>query len=311
MVFAFPDHYNCKTALKNFSAITTLIKSTKCLSPVALPDNDTTSAASILNSPADLWLTSGTELQLHTKLRMDALFQLHPTELFLLPIEREELSSSACRLLNRIDAGTVIYSPRLQPLLASPQTQAQDELSATLLARSLRGFPLEVLSTKTTRTALSQEDPTEEDIKQAPHWKRLRKGKLEHRSRTILWRFYRNKLSNGQQMHKIDPKRPATCHTCGIEKTAEHMVVTCDAKLTVWEACLSTYSTTATWNNNTILSLLKLHKIPLKLKQTTHFTKLQLIGSTLLSIWEHHWRTKLDNSIFSRMTGQASALRRL
>jgi hypothetical protein len=147
--------------------------------------------------------------------------------------------------------------------------------------------------------------------KASTHWRRLWKEKLEHRSRTILWRLYHDKLSNEQRMHKINPERPATCHTCGEEETTEHMVATCDAKRTVWETCLTTYSTTTIWNNTTILSLLKLHKISLKLKQTTQFTKLQLIGPTLLSIWDHHWRTKLDNSIFSRIVGQSAALRRL
>jgi hypothetical protein len=311
MVFAFPNHCNFRTALQHFSAITTMIKSTKQLSVISLADNDTTSAISILHSPADLWLTSGTDFQLHTKLRMDELFQLHPTEHYLQPIDWDEASSSARRLLNRIDAGTVICSPRLQSLLEGPHPQAQDKLSSALLARDLKGFPLEVLSTRTIRTALSQEEPTEEETKQAPHWRRLWKEKLEHRSRTILWRLHHDKLSNGQRMHKINPERPATCHTCGEEETTEHMVATCDAKRTVWETCLTTYSTNTIWNNTTILSLLKLHKIPLKLKQTTQFTKLQLIGSTLLSIWDHHWRTKLDNSIFLRIVGQAAALRRL
>ncbi|KAG0248732.1 hypothetical protein BGZ95_007885, partial [Linnemannia exigua] len=214
MIFAYPEHCNFKTTLKNFTAITTMLKAAKLLSPVSLVDNDTTSALSILYSPADLWMTSGIELQLHTKLRMDEIFQLHPTEHYLQPIDQDELSSSASRLLNRIDAGTVIVSPRLQSLLLGPHPQTQDSLSATLLARDLKGFPLEVLSTKTIRTALSQEEPTEEEIKQAPHWRRLWKEKLEHRSRTILWRLYHNKLSNGQRLHKINPERPETCHSC-------------------------------------------------------------------------------------------------
>ncbi|KAK3817831.1 MAG: hypothetical protein J3R72DRAFT_497820 [Linnemannia gamsii] len=41
------------------------------------------------------------------------------------------------------------------------------------LAIDLKGFHLEVLSTKTIHTALSQEEPKQEDIKQAPHWRWL------------------------------------------------------------------------------------------------------------------------------------------
>ncbi|KAF9898716.1 hypothetical protein EC991_010519, partial [Linnemannia zychae] len=109
-------------------------------------------------------------------------------------------------------------------------------------------------------------------------------------------------------MHKIMPERSENCHRCGEEETVEYMIVTCEAKRKVWETCLATYSTSLTWNSNAILSLLKLQKIPLNLKKTTHFTKLQVIGWILLSIWYHHWRTKLDNPLFPRTVGQASAL---
>ncbi|KAG0371805.1 hypothetical protein BGX24_001155 [Mortierella sp. AD032] len=54
IIFAFPDYCNFKTTLKKFSAITTMIKSTKLLTPVSLADNNTTPSISMLYSPADL-----------------------------------------------------------------------------------------------------------------------------------------------------------------------------------------------------------------------------------------------------------------
>ncbi|KAF9116325.1 hypothetical protein BGW39_002753 [Mortierella sp. 14UC] len=142
---------------------------------------------------------------------MNELYQLHPTDNYLVPIDQAELSSSAFCLLNRIDTGTVVCSPRLQALLAGPQPQMADTLSTAFLAKDLKGFPLQVLTTKAIRTALLQEEPTEKEAKQLPHWRRFWKETLERRSRTVLWRYYQNKMSNGSDStaSSLTPRRYA------------------------------------------------------------------------------------------------------
>jgi hypothetical protein len=256
-------------------------------------------------------MSSGIEKTLHTPLRMDEIYQLHPTEHYLIPIDLDALSSSAYRLLNRINNGSVICSPRLETLLSGPQPQSQESLTTTLLGRELKDFPLHALSTRAIITTLSQEEATEEEISQAPHWKRLWRERLEHRSRTILWRNYHNKLSNGSRMHKMVAGLPENCHTCGVVETQEHMLLACDSKREVWEACLTEFTTTQTWTPNNIAALLHLKKQHITIKPPYHCTPLQLIATSLLSIWDHHWRTKLDNTIFSRTVGTAAALCRL
>jgi hypothetical protein len=113
------------------------LKATKHLSPTHLNDN-TTLAQVLLHSPADLWLSSGTENPLNTKLHMDELYQIHPTDNYLIPIDQDRLSTAAYRLSNRIDEGTVVYSPRLLALLEGPHHHQEDSLSTVFFAKTLK-----------------------------------------------------------------------------------------------------------------------------------------------------------------------------